>query len=393
MADTSYLESLQAGAGMDPNDHSSMSGSIIWTTAVLMAAVLMFVVARLIVRVGYHPCRHSIDHSRTLGYDDYIMFAACVATMFLAMCSIIGAWSGLGRHIMDILRETPDPKLEETQSLIQILYGCYVCYSLANALTKLSIIASYLRIFPSMHFRRAMWGLGIFVILQALASVITIIFECDPVESSWNWNVKRKKCIDIQLFFYITSAINTATDFALWAAPMPYFLKSQMSRKQRIELVLLYSIGLLSCLSGLFRLGQLKGLKSLDITYHGALPLNCSMGEVCLGIICACIPPLRPAFRPILQKLRLVSRTSPVDKCKVTPVSTPQISQHPYFEQRRRERGLSRIVEDGPEENIEFDEFEESFRQYLGSSVNSLRPSENGTIGERGSATRERLFV
>ncbi|KAK0124240.1 hypothetical protein ONS95_009215 [Cadophora gregata] len=392
MADTSYLESLQAGAGLDPNDHSSMSSSIIWTTSVLMAAVASFVLARLFVRGGYRPSYAGIDHSRTLGNDDYIMFGACVATIFLAMCSIIGAWSGLGRHIMDILREDPDPKLENTQSLIQILYGCYVCYSLANALTKLSIIASYLRIFPSVHFRRAMWVLGVFVVLQALTSVVTIIFECDPVESSWNWNVKRKRCIDIQLFFYVTSAINTATDFALWAAPMPYFWKSRMSRKQRIELVLLYSIGLLSCLSGLFRLGQLKGLKSLDITYHGALPLNCSMGEVSLGIICACIPPLRPAFRPILKKFRLYSRMSPVDKAKVTPVSTPQTSQHPYFE-RRRERALSRIAEDGPVENIEFDEFEESFRQYLGSSVASLRPSDTGTIGERGSATSTRLFL
>ncbi|KAH7419014.1 hypothetical protein BKA64DRAFT_649874 [Cadophora sp. MPI-SDFR-AT-0126] len=391
MADTSYFEGLQAGAGIDPNDHSSMSSSIIWTTSVLMAAVLFITVARMLVRGGYRYESHTMDRSRILGYDDYLMFAALVVTAFLAMCSIIGAWMGLGRHIMDILRENPDPKLEQTQSLIQTLYGCYVCYSVANALTKLSIIASYLRIFPGMHFRRAMWGLGIFVVLQALASVVTIIFECDPVESSWNWNVKRKKCIDIQLFFYITSAINTATDFALWAAPMPYFLKSHMSRKQRIELVLLYSIGLLSCLSGLFRLGQLKGLGSLDITYHGALPLNCSMGEVSLGIICACIPPLRPTFRPILQKLRLVSRTPPIDKCKVTPVSTPQVSQHPYFE-RRRERALSRILEDGPE-NIEFDEFEESFRQYLGSSVSSLRPSETGTIGERGSATSARRFV
>jgi len=379
-----------------------------------MFVVFVFAIARAAVRLKYHPVYpwSRRDQARIIGWDDYLIFGAVVATIFLSMCSIIGAWSGLGRHIMDILRENPDPKLENTMSLIQILYGCYVCYSLANCLTKLSIIASYLRIFPSMHFRRVMWALGIFVVLQGVTSVLTIIFECDPVESSWNWNVKRKRCIDIQLFFYITSAINTATDFALWAAPMPFFWYSRMSREQRIGLVLLYSIGFLSCLSGLFRMGQLKGLKSLDITYLGALPLNCSMGEVCLGIICACIPPLRPAFRPILQKLRIVSTPPPVFKGRVRMLTDaemgaimrahPYVRAHPgymaspYYAQRRPERLetigpiLSRINEDHSDESIEFDEFEESFRQYLGSSIAKVH---TGPISERGSATSARYFV
>lgn len=173
-----------------------------------------------------------------------IMVGASLATLSFAVFSIIGAWEGLGRHIMDILREQWDPKLEATQRLIQLLYGCYISYAVANTLTKFSIIASYLRIFPSMKFRRLMWFIGICVGLQGFISVITIIFECDPPASSWNWNLKRKRCIDIQLFFYVTSAINTATDFALWAAPMGYFWKTKMARRQRIELILLYSIGL-----------------------------------------------------------------------------------------------------------------------------------------------------
>ncbi|KAH6723905.1 hypothetical protein BKA61DRAFT_17826 [Leptodontidium sp. MPI-SDFR-AT-0119] len=392
MADTSYLESLQAGEGINPNDNSSMSGSIIWTNCVLLGVVLMMTVARIIVRTLVQPARNHMDHSRAIGSDDYIMIGASLATGSLAAFSIVGAHQGLGRHIMDILREQWDPKLEATQRLIELLYGCYISYAIANTLTKMSIIASYLRIFPSMKFRRLMWAIGTCVMLQGIASVITIVFECDPPESSWNWNVKRKKCIDIQLFFYITSGINTATDFALWVAPMGYFWKAKMARRQRIELILLYSIGFVGCLAGLFRMGQLKGLKSMDITYTGALPLNCSMAEVSFGIVCACIPPLRPALRPILQRLRLISGSPPVTKD--TPVSTPQISDTRQFERRRT---LSRIEETGTydhNEHIELDQFMSSFGQYLGSSA-SLRPtpSETGTIGERASATSEHLFV
>lgn len=119
------------------------------------------------------------------------------------------------------------------------------------------------------------------------------------------------------------------------------------------------------------------------------------MAEVSFGIVCACIPPLRPALRPILQKLRLISGAPPVTKD--TPVSTPQISNTRTFERRRT---LSRIEETGVaacdfNEQLEMDEFMGTFRQYLGSSSASLKvtPSEAGTIGERGSATSERLFV
>lgn len=72
MADTSYLESLQNGVGMDPNDHSSMSGSIIWTTGVLMFAVFVFALARAAVRLRNHPVQPYSrgDQARIIGWDD-----------------------------------------------------------------------------------------------------------------------------------------------------------------------------------------------------------------------------------------------------------------------------------------------------------------------------------
>ena len=72
MADTSYLESLQNGVGMDPNDHSSMSGSIIWTTGVLMFVVFVFAIARAAVRLKYQPIYpwSRRDQARIIGWDD-----------------------------------------------------------------------------------------------------------------------------------------------------------------------------------------------------------------------------------------------------------------------------------------------------------------------------------
>ena len=74
----------------------------------------------------------------------------------------------------------------------------------------------------------------------------------------------------------------------------------------------------------------------------------------------------------------------------------PGYMASPYYAQHRPERLetigpiLSRINEDHPDESIEFDEFEESFRQYLGSSIAKVH---TGPISERGSATSARYFV
>ncbi|KAL2075311.1 hypothetical protein VTL71DRAFT_254 [Oculimacula yallundae] len=424
--DTSYLEYVLASPGIDPTDHHSNSGSVIWTSSVLCITVFLMTIARLRVRWNLG----------TYGRDDAFIVGATFITLLFTICSIHGARQGLGKHIYDILLpDHSDPKLEATQSIAIPLFGSYVAYNLAIALVKLSIIASYLRIIPNMIFRRIMWGVGTSVVLLAVVECLTVIFECNPPESSWNWGIKRKYCINIPAFFYAVSSINTATDFGLWGAPLWFFLKSQMPRKKKVELGLLYVVGLAGCLFGLFRIGYLKGLTSPDITYTGALPLNNSMAEVCLGIIAANIPPLRPAFRifrpvleffrpvlewfrPVLewfrpmlkwfrpmlewfrpmrqwfQKLRGSPPVSIVPVDKETPANTPQVDVIPHFERRRTMSRVEAYGKSSRSDDIEMgdlddDDFEGGFRQYLGSSMSSCRntPSVTGTFGERGSAT------
>ncbi|CZT52014.1 uncharacterized protein RSE6_13247 [Rhynchosporium secalis] len=396
--DTSYIDTVLAGSDIDPNDHSSMSRSIIWTSSVLYAIVLSLAILRIIVRTKLRAPRTATFHPRAFGWDDYLIMGATVATGCLAVFSIVGANLGLGKHIMDILRDHNDPKLEATQRIVLLTYGCWMSYAVANALTKLSIIASCLRIFLNPFFRSFMWFMVVVVTLQGIASCFTIIFECDPAPSSWDWTVKRKSCIDIQGFFVSISIFNVLTDFAILVAPAFCFWKIQMARKKKVELIALYSIGLVGCLFGLFRLGKLGGLKSLDITYTGALPLNNSMAEISFGIICACIPPLRPALRQILQGFQLAKLPSSVTKD--TPANTPEVIDTPRFEHKRRPTE-SRIEETGSrlvyiQNNIELEEFDEGpYRQYMGSSMTSLRPtpSESSTIHERGSATSVKFYV
>ncbi len=112
------------------------------------------------------------------------------------------------------------------------------------------------------------------------------------------------------------------------------------------------------------------------------------MAEVSFGIICACVPPLRPALAPFFHKIRALGTTPKTDV--TTPVTSPQANDFRAYQQQR----LSRAQE---VDNVEMDEFDQNFRQYLGASMQPpharTNPSQASTIGERGSATSERIFL
>ncbi|KAK6581385.1 hypothetical protein PZA11_006076 [Diplocarpon coronariae] len=245
MGDTSYLNGLDMSK-WDFDDYTTMSGSILWTSAFLLIIVLVIVAARFTVRIIIKPPQNRLGIKSSLGSDDFLMLAAVLFTISFSTFSIVGARLGLGQHVWNVKHGQGDftSIVGRMELLVKLLYCCFSSYSMAISFTKLSIIASYLRLFPGKKFRRLLYTIGVCVMLQGIISVVVIVFECEPVNSSWDWDVPRGRCIDIQLFFYVSSGINVASDFALWVAPLGHFWKSKMPRKQKLELMLLYAVGM-----------------------------------------------------------------------------------------------------------------------------------------------------
>ncbi|KAJ5042924.1 uncharacterized protein L3040_004314 [Drepanopeziza brunnea f. sp. 'multigermtubi'] len=354
----------------------SLAHPLIWTASFLMILAVGMTSLRLSARLCVKLPANRRGKTSAVGLDDYLMLAATLFMVVLAGFIIVGAKRGLGTHIWIIVR-IPTFNFRAAEHLVKLNYGAYSAYAVATSLTKLSIIASYLRIFPGKIFRRLMYVLGVAIVIQAIIFVLVVVFACTPPEGSWNWSIPRRKCINIRLFFYVSSALNVASDFLLWGAPIPVFWRSAMPQRQKIELSGLYAIGLVSCLAGLFRLGQLKGLGGIDVTYEGAAPLNCSMAEVSFGITCACVPPLRPVFRLIKQRIRkLFGCTEPR---KTTP--SPNSSESRDYLREFRKQDLKGQGNSG----LDMDEFE---RKYMGSSSVIHTPAQCYSTRGSNSATR-----
>jgi hypothetical protein len=172
--------------------------------------------------------------------------AAAASAIVFSSCCLFAAAQGLGKHIWDLGFDGTSPSSNNASLRISIpLYICYLSYVAASTFIKCSILASYYRLFPSQIFRRSMLVLGGLVVLTCISSILVIIFECYPVQSSWDWITPRKNCIDILRFFVVSSMINAATDIIIWACPLPQLFKLRMSRRCKLQLVILFGAGAL----------------------------------------------------------------------------------------------------------------------------------------------------
>ena len=133
---------------------------------------------------------------------------------------------------------------EEGVRLLQLLYASIFIYNMGLFICKVSILYQYLRFFVQKIYRRAAYGLIAIIIIGRLAFLLTNALTCLPVDKFW-YTEKSGHCINKTPFWYSFSAFQLVTDCAVWALPIPVLWKLQLPRKQKIGLVLVFTLGAL----------------------------------------------------------------------------------------------------------------------------------------------------
>ncbi|PQE07758.1 integral membrane protein [Rutstroemia sp. NJR-2017a BVV2] len=110
--------------------------------------------------------------------------------------------------------------------------------------TKLSILAFYLRLFPTKSFKIATYIIGAVCIAYAFAAVCETIWSCNPIAKSWDKSLDGK-CIPIGNVWYSTSVLSIVTDMAIIILPIYQIRRLQLPMSQKVGLCLLFSLGLL----------------------------------------------------------------------------------------------------------------------------------------------------
>lgn len=114
----------------------------------------------------------------------------------------------------------------------------------ALGLTKLSLLAFYLRIFQHQYwFRIAVYStISIIILSTTIISVLTI-FQCHPVPYFWNKDIHNGVCLDLNGLAYANSGMSILQDITIITLPIPVVLRLNMETRRKIGVAFMFAVG------------------------------------------------------------------------------------------------------------------------------------------------------
>lgn len=194
-----------------------------------------------------------------LGWDDYMALVAATLLLLLASLQLeskhsflsyeclfhssnlflltlaIGTSLGFGRHVWNVNPANAIP-------LLKIYWISQVFYALVQLVSMVSILALYSRVFPARWFRLAV-RIGI-IFLGAHNVIYTgmVTFRCIPMDAIWDVRVSGR-CLDLNLIGFTGAVMHITEHFTVLLLPLWELWKLKLSRRKKIQLVLLFTLG------------------------------------------------------------------------------------------------------------------------------------------------------
>lgn len=139
-----------------------------------------------------------------------------------------------------------------------------------------------------------------------IACAGTLIFSCTPVSASWNHSLQllpSTRCFSAKTFSSIGlfhSIVNILTDLIFAILPIPIIVKLKVNLRTKCILVFVLSLGFVACAAGIAKAQtQTTFMDDPDPYWHDGF-MVWNMVELCLGILAASLPSLKPLFSLIL---------------------------------------------------------------------------------------------
>ncbi|KAK3358723.1 hypothetical protein B0T25DRAFT_73868 [Lasiosphaeria hispida] len=276
-------------AKYDFNDKSSLSGTVWRVNVAFMVLVGVVVSLRVFARASM---------TQQFFADDILAIFAALFTLVSSATSIVATKYGLGDHVWN-LAPPIEHIMDSIKHCVQLMYVAHIFYAAASTFTKLSIITSYLRIFPHELLRRILYGTGVLVTGIGISAIFATMFQCSPVQAAWDFTIEDSQCFEFVHFLYANAAANILIDFVLVVAPLPYFWSLSLPLRQRLVICILFGVGFVAFAASIVRIATLREMQGIDVTYFLVSPLNWTVIECSLGIICVSVPPMRPLFKRV----------------------------------------------------------------------------------------------
>ena len=115
-----------------------------------------------------------------------------------------------------------------------MFYGPELLYGILIAITKISILFSYRRIFNRVEWLRVpILLLGGLVVGWGILHAFTVIFQCTPIDKTW-LPEKPSHYIDTDSIFWDNAISNTILDWLILMTPIAPVLRLHMKKIQKL---------------------------------------------------------------------------------------------------------------------------------------------------------------
>jgi fucose permease len=190
--------------------------------------------------------------------------------------------------------------------------------------TKTSILVFYLSLSKTQKiFRWAIYGTLSVVNVGGLALTLLNVMQCRPVGAAWETPVPASaSCTSIVTIYLSSAPLNIITDLTLLFLPMPILTGMRLPKKQKIALVITFGFGVFVAVVDVVRIAYLQsaaranldaiqnqkptdGTESRnanDFSWNAALTFMWSAVEINVGIMCGCVPAMKPLISRFLPR-------------------------------------------------------------------------------------------
>lgn len=154
----------------------------------------------------------------------------------------------------------------------------------------------------------------------------------------------KAECLDSRSVYLGGSLPNVILDFALVAMPLPYVWRLHAPLAQRVILAGMFALGFFICIVSIVRLTiTMNIVGSKDTTYDLKDFIMWSVVEINIGLVCSCLPSMRPLLRAIgLSRLFSSIRSHGTPATPATPGVSNNYNQshnNPSRVSRSRKKG------------------------------------------------------
>jgi fucose permease len=221
--------------------------------------------------------------------------------------------------------------------------------------TKTSILVFYLSLSKTDKvFRWATIATLVVVNVGGLALTILNIAQCRPVTAAWASPVPSSaSCTNIVTIYLSSAPLNIITDLAVFFLPMPILTSMRLPQKQKIILVITFGFGVFVAVVDVIRIAYLQNAQRAtlraaqsshsesgndqrntgDFAWYSSLSFMWSVVEINVGIMCGCVPALKPLVRRFLPSW-IIDHTTMHDPTSTHTSDEPVL--HPDIADSRR---------------------------------------------------------